>query len=245
MAAIRKHLLEKGQGLTEYVLILAFVAGVAMMFANGGLRDTVLSAVTDTNKIFAELFSGSNGNTYAAAFNKYSQMKWDELTNPETEAERLQADIDGLQKIADWFMGKTKDEVNSLLLTEYGDNSSGAIGNGETGVILAYFDLDANYDKNGHNYARYYKRNTPILELLGEGSGTATNDTYVYTHDTRYFFSDEMNSQTGDAEKQVKLKLTYENGVVTSSHVWVEQHKANQYASTAKDMSALDVQGKN
>lgn len=44
LTSMRKFFKEKGQGLTEYVLILAFVAGVAyLMFANTGLKSTVSS----------------------------------------------------------------------------------------------------------------------------------------------------------------------------------------------------------
>ncbi len=44
LTSMRKFFKEKGQGLTEYVLILAFVAGVAyLMFANSGLKSTVSS----------------------------------------------------------------------------------------------------------------------------------------------------------------------------------------------------------
>ena len=44
LVSLKKFFKEKGQGLTEYVLILAFVAGVAyMMFAESGLKSTVSS----------------------------------------------------------------------------------------------------------------------------------------------------------------------------------------------------------
>lgn len=35
---------EKGQGMVEYALIIAFVAAIAIFVLNGGLRDSVKSA---------------------------------------------------------------------------------------------------------------------------------------------------------------------------------------------------------
>ena len=47
LVSMKKFFKEKGQGLTEYVLILAFVAGVAyLMFAQTGLKSTVSSTFT-------------------------------------------------------------------------------------------------------------------------------------------------------------------------------------------------------
>ena len=49
LTSMRKFFKEKGQGLTEYVLILAFVAGVAfLMFSNNGLKSTVKSTFSES-----------------------------------------------------------------------------------------------------------------------------------------------------------------------------------------------------
>ena len=52
---------KKGQGLTEYVLILAFIAGVAfMIFGNGGLKATVSSTFNKTVELIASINEDDN-----------------------------------------------------------------------------------------------------------------------------------------------------------------------------------------
>ena len=252
MIKISKYLKQKGQGIVEYALLLAFVVGIAVALQGVGLKDAVVGVFDDVATVLAGGSSAKN-NTYAASYAKYSQMKWNDLTDPATKAERLQADIDGLQSVADWFMGKSKDEVQALL-TRDGNNGWSSItatmgddmNFSGTGTIFEYADRDEFYKSNDKNYARYYARNTPVAELLGVGTEGdsdvgSTGDKWRYTGEKRYFFSDEMNSKTGAAEKQVKLNLQFSNGTVTSSHVWVEQKNNGNFNI---DMSALDVQGK-
>ena len=60
---------EKGQGMVEYALIIAFVAAIAIFALNGGLKDAVTSALTqaaDEVKAAtsqATSMNGSGGNT--------------------------------------------------------------------------------------------------------------------------------------------------------------------------------------
>ena len=54
---LKKIIAEKGQGLVEYALIIAFIAGIGLMFASGGLKDTLVSTITGTSNTLAGLFS--------------------------------------------------------------------------------------------------------------------------------------------------------------------------------------------
>ena len=98
---------EKGQGLTEYVLILAFIAGLAfMMFGgNGSLKGTVVGTFTETVSILAGMFDEKVdwGNANPDTFNS---------SNSDA---RLAADQKALENLANFFIGKTKKEVKDLL----------------------------------------------------------------------------------------------------------------------------------
>ena len=60
LVSMRKYFAEKGQGLTEYVLILAFVAGLAyMMFTTTGLKTTVKDTFSTSQSMISSAAQSS------------------------------------------------------------------------------------------------------------------------------------------------------------------------------------------
>ena len=54
LVSMKKFFTEKGQGLTEYVLILAFVAGLAfIMFRDTGLKQTVKDTFSSSQQMIS------------------------------------------------------------------------------------------------------------------------------------------------------------------------------------------------
>ena len=60
LVSMRKFFSEKGQGLTEYVLILAFVAGLAyLMFTTSGLKTTVKDTFSTSQSMISSAAQSS------------------------------------------------------------------------------------------------------------------------------------------------------------------------------------------
>ena len=125
-------IIEKGQGLTEYVLILAFIAGIAfaMFGGDGSLKGTLVNTFTKTVNIIAGLFDENYGyvtasKTYSDYFGNWRKATLDDLGAISSE-ERLKADQEGLALIASFFLGLTQDEVHTLMA---GDNNTPGFSN--------------------------------------------------------------------------------------------------------------------
>lgn len=191
---LKKIIIEKGQGLTEYVLILAFIAGVAfaMFGGDGSLKGTLVNTFTRTVNIIAGLFDEDYG--YVTASQKYPDYfkDWSTKTSEElneiSAVERLKADQEGLALIASYFLGLTQDEVYGLMAGDsnnpgfsntYNNSASwlttnldksrmGPVNDGwsEIMVPLSYWNSD--YDTNGYYWLESSKNANLITAMAGE-----------------------------------------------------------------------------
>lgn len=104
---IRTITKQKGQGIVEYALLLAFVVGIAMMLQGVGLA----GAVKDTFDTVASVLGGET----LAANTDWGHMDPDKDFNDENQPERLKADQKSLENFARFFIDKTEAEVKALL----------------------------------------------------------------------------------------------------------------------------------
>ena len=95
---MRNMVKQKGQGIVEYALLLAFIVGLAVMLNGSNIGGAVKGVFDDV----AALLSGKSENNYAAALEKWGSISWDKLTN-EKQSARIAADLEGLANIANHF----------------------------------------------------------------------------------------------------------------------------------------------
>jgi len=86
MRLLKHYLNRKRQGLTEYVLLLAFIAGLAMMLNGANLGGTVKGVVNDLSALL-----GGEKKTYAGYYKEWSKLSAAELVKIDN-AQRVQAD---------------------------------------------------------------------------------------------------------------------------------------------------------
>ena len=219
---IRKILREKGQGLTEYVLILAFIAGIAFMIfgGNGSLKGTVAGTLTETVRILAGLFD--------------EEPDWGHMEvnatnfNDSNQSDRLKKDQKALENLARFFLTKTKGEVKDLL--NINNNNGNVVANGNTAENIATlgwlvqndqggmdFVFDNTETKDGQTRSIYAYLNPEKAHFYNWVQGDyGNNGTYsdVKDNTNKYFVSDYplQNGWTHDSYERangVRLRLQY------------------------------------
>lgn len=256
----KKMIIEKGQGLTEYVLILAFIAGVAfMMFGGeGSLKGTLVSTASETNRLLGGLFS----KTYSDYFHEWRDWSSQQLRDISSD-ERLKADQEALAIIARKFIDLSETEVKNLIAS-LSKNRNGVVqfqnasnykesdnGWSQTLVPLSYQTngLDDTQQKYIHldfndnvNTVKYLSDDAKAFRgkdkqgNLPPGNIYSDNDAVVAD---RIFYSDGMilqqgDNATADDKRMVTLQVHYEGGVVDK--VRIQARTGN----TVNDMNKND-----
>ena len=251
---LKKIIAEKGQGLVEYALIIAFIAGIGLMFASGGLKDTLVSTITGTSNTLAGLFS-EKGNLYLDAIKKYGKIRnEDEIKDPATKEQRLKADQMALGNIAEFFIGKDKDYVTEILGGKTADNTS---------ILLGHYKFTEDGGSEWFNDATNAKGwlkdeyKDEIFHWMQGDYGTyvekeGNTAAYVtgynnlqYDTSNRYLFSDYTVSNTFNgladyaATGGVKLRLQYEGNKVVGAKIAIDslsQGANKNYASSGLEV---------
>lgn len=207
---IKKTITEKGQGLTEYVLILAFIAGIAfvMFGGEGDFKGTLVDTFNKANRTLAGLFG--------------EKFDWGHA-NPDTfnssnSAERLAYDQEQLGNLGDFFIGKTRKEI--------ADNYFNNIGNAEKdgGIMVGWFQKDEN--QNTIFVPQSYKAEAnSIFDLMQDGIRDGSNydptNQYLVSDYVRYQYT-QPSGNGAAAGNGVRIKFEYDKSAgANKQNQWV------------------------
>jgi len=204
---------QKGQGLVEFALILAFCAGIGIAAREAGFAKA-LGALFD---------SGERPEYETAAIGSARKIDWGkEVYSGESStfseanaAERLAWDQKSLENLARYFIGKSKNEIKTKILK---NGKSADMGWGERGeeVLLGHFKPTA--DKQGTVFVPTTLNDGDITNIFswlkGDYNTTRGQVNPNYDDQYRYFVSDYSISQgwsdKSGKEQEIGVRLTLE-----------------------------------
>ena len=207
---------EKGQGLTEYVLILAFIAGIAIAMFGGDFRTSLVNTFTKAQSTLAGLFNDKTdwGHMNTSGFNSDNQAK------------RLAADQASLENFASFFIGKTETQIRALLTDGIYHTSGqevllGWFVSDDTGNHFIVKDLKSDGGEYAFSSEIVRPTNDQVFNWLLGDYGENGNYKYSYDSTNNYLVSDYPLGQYNNSNLQWTSSATYEppkggNGVKIS-----------------------------
>ena len=217
---------QKGQGIVEYALLLAFVVGIAMMLNGADLG----GAVKDTFDKVAEALSGEKKD-YAWARENLSGLSKDAIRDKFEDKDRIKMDQEALANIGKAFIGLTKDQVDKILKNHDSDIAKEGKGLWLTNYhdpnanTLETFTTDFDYQTNSSQFEGKFSDITPFLNGtaidLEQGLTTGAQGK-VESNNSRYFFSDYMMGDNADGtDRSIRLNLHYTEQTIDGQTVQV------------------------
>ena len=241
---IRIAIKQKGQGIIEYAVLLAFIVGLASMLNGTGIS----GEVKNTFDSVVSLLKGEEQNAYLAGLKKWGKAK---EFPPETQAERLAIDQLGLENLAGFFLNKDRSYIQSLM-------KNGADGTDSSGILLGHFGYDGSNSlfvstDNGDKL----KTTENVFNWMQGDYGTYDAETKTVsdykglTYDTSYrqLVSDYpvQNPYRGEdgtgpangneARGGLKVKLKYEGEKVVAARVVIDSLKQGKKVNDLKEGS--------
>lgn len=236
---------ENGQSMVEWALVALFVVGIVYMFR----ESNILPQVTKTYNSVGSYLSNvptpeSNYITLKQAIDKYGSMSNSEMREAVTNQERIAVDDVTLQNIAGVFLGKTKTEIQAMLVSKptfeakYNPNNLGQ------GNLLFDYYINSTGDGENETVKTSFKNGLVAKDNLinwMQGDYTIKQSTQKELEsDKRYFFSDDLIDpkgivsgtppQAGDYAVSVRCAFEFDNnGRATAVQIWATRNKADDY----------------
>ena len=226
---------QKGQGIVEYALLLAFVVSVAL-FMNDSLSSTVKGVFDDVADYLAY-------KTYNEYFVGWHNLSNDELATIDNN-KRIKADQEAMQSLVHNLIGMSKEDALKELkkiVPNINANSlkPDANGNSQVFSIMDYYD---HYDANKPYITLGHDRQMQAVNYLTSGQATTyaqwASDNTIQNNRTiavdRFFYSNNMSGES--SQKTITAQLHYDsNGKVDG--VNVTAHQGNQNGAVIDGMN--------
>ena len=262
MIKINRFLNKKGQGVVEYAVLLAFVVGLAVMLNSGNPGDGVKGSFDNIVALFRGEDVQGKGQSGYVALNKRGKNQLHDYTTGQDLVDdklRIEADQQSLANIAEFFIGKSRDEVKSALSGSDGTNPSDGVN------ILDYKDWteEGSYTagdiKTGLSDCKdsvaVDRTNGRIYNWMQGDYGGANgyNSDYNYDSGTRYLVSNYMinpNEATPNSNakwidnRTVRVVLTYDsNNQVSESRVYITRGERTKPNSGIRELDVTATKG--
>ena len=265
MILTRNYFNRKGQGIVEYAILLAVIVGLAVFLNDGSIGSAVQGSFDNVVALFRGEDVQGKGQSGYVALNKRGKNQLHDYTTGQDLVDdklRIEADQQSLANIAEFFIGKSRDEVKSALSGSDGTNPSDGVN------ILDYKDWteEGSYTagdiKTGKSdYTKY--SSTPVDRTNGRiynwmqgdyGGANGYNSDYDYDSGTRYLVSNYMikpNEATPQGEnakwidnRTVRVVLKYDsNNTVSESRVYVTRGERTQPNSGIRELDVTMTKG--